>query len=46
MLNGAAVILHALSPIRDQGSLAHPNEVLLEDPEAQLVINVARSLLA
>lgn len=40
-----ASISDSLNPIRNQGSLAHPNETLLDDPEATLVINTVRSLM-
>ena len=40
-----ASISNSLNPIRNQGSLAHPNENLLDEPEAQLVINTVRSLM-
>ena len=38
-------ILDALQPVRDRGSLAHPNDALLGEPEAMLVVNVVRSVL-
>jgi hypothetical protein len=41
----SAAILDALNPLRNRGSVAHPNEHLLAEPEALLVINVVRSLL-
>lgn len=40
-----ASILDALNPIRNNASVAHPNNNLLEKDEAMLVINVARTLL-
>jgi len=40
-----ANILDALNPIRNNASVAHPNNDLLEKDEAMLVINVARTLL-
>lgn len=40
-----ASISDSLNPIRNQGSLAHPNERLLDEPEAVLVINTVRSLM-
>jgi hypothetical protein len=40
-----ASISDSLNPIRNQGSLAHPNETLLDEPEATLVINSVRSLM-
>jgi hypothetical protein len=38
-------ILDAMNPLRNRASVAHPNEALLEEPEAMLVINCARTLL-
>lgn len=38
-------ILDVLNPIRNRASVAHPNSELLGQPEAMLVINVARTLL-
>jgi hypothetical protein len=40
-----AVIMDAMNPIRNRASVAHPNEELLDEPEAMLVINCARTLL-
>ena len=40
-----ASIVDALNPVRNLASVAHPNESLLEEPEAMLVINSVRSLL-
>lgn len=40
-----ANILDALNPIRNNASVAHPNNDLLEKDEAMLVINAARTLL-
>ena len=41
----SASIIDAIGTIRNQASLAHPNEELIDKDEALLVINVARSLL-
>ena len=38
-------IADRLNPLRNRASLAHPNEGLLDDPEAMLVINTVRTLL-
>lgn len=38
-------IMDAMNPIRNEGSLAHPNNDLLNPPEAALVINMARTIL-
>jgi Abortive infection C-terminus len=40
-----ASISNALNPIRNRGSLAHPNESLLDEPEAMLVINAVKTLM-
>lgn len=40
-----AGIMDAMNPIRNEGSMAHPNEELLNPPEASLVINMARTIL-
>jgi hypothetical protein len=38
-------ISDSLNPIRNQGSRAHPNERLLDEPEAVLVINSVRTVM-
>jgi len=38
-------IMDVLNPIRNKASVAHPNENLLEEAEAMLVINVTRSII-
>lgn len=45
LLNSLAAIVAVLNPIRNRASVAHPNEVLLDPPEAHLVVNSVRSLL-
>lgn len=45
VLNPMATIVNALNPLRNRRSAAHPNEDLLEEPEAMLVINAVRTLL-
>jgi Abortive infection C-terminus len=40
-----AVIIDVLNPIRNQGSMAHANAVLLTEAEAMLAINAARTIL-
>jgi hypothetical protein len=45
VLNASASILDALLPVRNQASVAHPNALLLGEPEARLIINVGRTLL-
>jgi hypothetical protein len=38
-------VMDVLNPIRNQASVAHPNQQLLEEAEAMLVINLIRSML-
>jgi Abortive infection C-terminus len=38
-------ILNALNPVRNRASVAHPNATLLEQHEAMLVVNAARTIL-
>lgn len=45
VLQSFANIMDALNPIRNNASIAHPNEDLLDKDEAMLVINVTRTLL-
>ena len=45
ILNSFASVLHVLNPIRNQASVAHPNQNLLAEPEAMLVVNAARTIL-
>jgi hypothetical protein len=45
ILRSASAIVNSLNPIRNHASRAHPNEVVLDPPEAFLVINIVRSLL-
>jgi len=45
ILQAFAIIMDALNPVRNRGSVAHPNDELLNKEEAMLVINVARTLL-
>jgi hypothetical protein len=40
-----ASALDSLNTIRNRGTLAHPNELLLDAPEAMLYINLARAVL-
>jgi hypothetical protein len=40
-----AAALDSLNTIRNRGSLAHPNELLLQAPEAMLYINLSRAIL-
>lgn len=45
IMRATATILDALNPLRNRASLAHPNDELLGEPEAMLVINSTRTLL-
>ncbi len=45
VLQACAAIMDALNPVRDRLSVAHPNERLLGDEEAMLVVNITRTLL-
>lgn len=45
VLKASGSVLDALNPVRNNASVAHPNAALLGPEEAQLVINVGRSLL-
>ena len=45
ILRGFSAILDALSPLRNKASMAHPQDALLEQPEAMLVVHAARTLL-
>jgi Abortive infection C-terminus len=46
VLNAAGAMLDALTPVRNNASLAHPNKDLIGRDEAQLVVNAGRTLLA
>lgn len=45
ILNSFANIMDALNPIRNQASLSHPSDLLLDKDEAMLVINTARTII-
>jgi len=45
ILNSLASVLDAMNPLRNRGSVAHPNEVLLDEIDAQLFVNSARTIL-
>jgi hypothetical protein len=45
VVRAMATIVDALNPLRNRASGAHPNETVLNEPEAMLVINSARTLL-
>lgn len=46
VLGAMATVLDALNPLRNNASVAHPNEELLDGPEAHLAINAARTVFA
>jgi hypothetical protein len=45
LFGAMATIADVLNPLRNKASVAHPNQQLLEEPEALLVINSVRTLL-
>lgn len=45
ILQACATIMDALNPLRNRLSVAHPNEQLLGNEEAMLVVNITRTLL-
>jgi hypothetical protein len=45
VLNSFGNVLDAMNPLRNQASVAHPNESLLGDAEARLVLNGATTIL-
>jgi hypothetical protein len=45
ILRSLAATVDVLNPIRNRASGAHPNENVLDEPEAMLVINAIRTLL-
>ncbi|MCH8151918.1 MAG: abortive infection family protein [Planctomycetes bacterium] len=45
VLRAIATILDSFNPLRNKASVAHPNPILLPEPEAMLVINAARTIL-
>ncbi len=45
ILRSLGAVLDALNPLRNKGSLAHPNASLVREDEAMLMINAARSIL-
>jgi hypothetical protein len=46
ILRTMGAIGDALNPMRNHGSIAHPNENLLDEAEAMLAINAARTILS
>lgn len=45
IIRAMSSIINTLNPLRNRASMAHPNEDLLEEPEAILVVNIVRSML-
>jgi hypothetical protein len=45
IMRAMSSIMDALNPLRNNASVAHPNEELLDEPEAMLAINAARTIL-
>jgi hypothetical protein len=45
VLHSMGAILSALNPVRNRASVAHPNPTLLDQHEAMLVVNAARTIL-
>jgi hypothetical protein len=45
LLRSLGATIGVLEPLRNRGSVAHPNEALLDQAEAMLFINTARTLL-
>ncbi len=45
IINSFSNTLDKLNPIRNKASLSHPNEELLEEDEAMLVVNTAQTVL-
>lgn len=46
VIKSMANIIDSLNPLRNEATLAHPNEAVLEEAEAMLVINGVRTLLS
>lgn len=45
VMRAMSAIMDALNPLRNNASVAHPNEALLDEPEAMLAINATRTIL-
>lgn len=45
ILRSMSAIMDAMNPIRNEGSMAHPNKNLLEPPKAAIISNMARTIL-
>nr|WP_286173324.1 abortive infection family protein [Duganella qianjiadongensis] len=44
VLNGFANAIDAINSLRNNGSIAHPSEDLLGEPEAHLAVNATRTI--
>lgn len=44
ILSGFGTVIDAINTVRNNASVAHPNVVLLDEPEATLAVNVMRTL--
>lgn len=44
MLHGFANAIDAINSLRNNGSIAHPSEDLLGEPEAHLAVNATRTI--
>lgn len=45
VMRAMSAIMDALNALRNNASVAHPNEALLDEPEAMLAINAARTII-
>lgn len=45
IMRSLSAIVDTLQPIRNNASLAHPNKILLDPPEAILIINTTKSII-
>lgn len=45
IMNSLSSVVDALDPVRNRASVAHPNPVLLDAPEAELAVNAARTVI-
>lgn len=46
ILRSLSSIVEVMNQLRNEGSIAHPNDDLLDDQEAMLIVNISRSMLA
>ena len=44
VFNAHATVLDSLTPIRNRTSMAHPNPIVLNEPDAHLVVNTVRTV--